>query len=78
MLSLRIDKKRIVAPEGTELKMVKMGIQLAPEEIEEYKNLLLESRPTAGDCPTHNPSPSKYQTNLTEGTEDEPLDSTHC
>jgi hypothetical protein len=31
-----------LAPEGVEPKMVKMGIQLALEEIEEYKNLLLE------------------------------------
>jgi hypothetical protein len=42
MLSLQIDKKRILAPEGAEPKMVKMGIQLALAEIEEYKNLLLE------------------------------------
>jgi hypothetical protein len=31
-----------LAPEGVKPKMVKMGIQLAPREIEEYKNLLLE------------------------------------
>jgi hypothetical protein len=33
---------------------------------------------TAGDCPTHDPSPSKHQTDSTEGTEDEPSYGTHC
>jgi hypothetical protein len=33
---------------------------------------------TVGDCPTHDSSPSKHQTNSIEGTEDEPSDGTHC